>query len=341
MPRLIALGNNICHALDARTGAKPTLGTPTDIGRADNILHHDWTCTVASRPSLSSTPPTITAWGDDPLVGTLKAFDRPISRVIKTHDRPVAVLSQRRIHLPPDFAASGVEWDDVVATDLGPAVAFRRGDGVHRFPSLPDLYTGTNGVRLSHPFLHDEVTLAASEARVLLLSGAHVLELVFDARGGSGSGAEPRLVVLDAFEGLGVERVSGAPGNRFAAISAAGEGFVLDALGGVEVVRVRGGGVGDEEEAGDDDGDGDDEVADLALGGGFELVLVDAGAVWARGDSKSCLLVESLTPDAFGQLGLEGPRADAWTRVPVDGRVLALHAGRMSSLLVVADSDND
>lgn len=151
------------------------------------------------------------------------------------------------------------------------------GEGVYCFGSLSDLSTGTNGTKLSHPYLrNDEVKLAASEARVLLLSSGHVLELLFPR-----SGDEPRLVLLDAFEGLGVVRVRGGLGNRFALISEAGEGFVLDALGGVEVVRVRGGGGGDGDEG--EEGN-DDEVSDLAVGGGFELALVD-GVVWARGDS--------------------------------------------------------
>lgn len=133
MPRLIGLGNNICHALDPSASAKPTLRAPTGVGSAESIQHHDWTCTVASSRSISSTTPStsapappVAAWGDDPLVSSLRMFEGPISRILKTQDRPAALLSKRRIHLPPPWEPSTAEWDDVAATDLGPAVGFRR-----------------------------------------------------------------------------------------------------------------------------------------------------------------------------------------------------------------------
>ncbi|KAL1405110.1 hypothetical protein Q8F55_008733 [Vanrija albida] len=311
MPRLIGQGNNIAGALDPAPGAAATLRAPTDLGAAPSVQHHDWTCTV--------TPGQ--AWGEDPLAASITAFPGPIARVLTAHDRPAGLLSQRRVFLARAWRASAGEWDDAAATALGPAVGVARG-GVYHFASLADLVAGTGAQPLTHPYLAgaDSIALTAAEARVLLVArrgaASHVLQLAFSARGG------PELSVLEPFEGLGVVAVTGGPGNRFGAVTAAGEGFVLDALGGVEGVRVpRGGGEGAEEED-------EEEVAALALGAGFELALTPSG-VWARGDN------------AFGQLGLPGAAVPEWTRMPLPpGRVVGMHAGRMSAVFVVAGGDD-
>jgi hypothetical protein len=156
--------------------------------------------------------------------------------------------------------------------------------------------------------------VAATESRAAILAGGEVLEAVFDWRTG---GCAPRLEVVEELSGLGVERLVGARGNRFAVVTGAGEGYVLeDGNGGsgeVRRVELPGEGDGDvgEEEASeggeqeavgrpeedggetDDDEDGDDSdddddagITDLALGPDYEIV-ISAGAVWARGNSSS------------------------------------------------------
>lgn len=204
-------------------------------------------------------------------------------------------------------------WD-VTRKDLTPD-----GDnddaGLFTFPTL----ALSEGTRLSHPFLDiltrrgpnipsssddtspnpSGVEIVTASSRALLVVSGHAFSITFDHQG------QVQVDVVDELAGLDVRRVSGRDG-RFGVVTAAGEGYVVD--GGVERVCVRGrgedGGVGGEGEDGGvggkgDEGEGiegqdgpgderrasDDEVEDLAVGGGF-LMAVVWGSLWVKGDSE-------------------------------------------------------
>lgn len=159
-----------------------------------------------------------------------------------------------------------------------------------------------------HPLLSDDLRMYATHTKVLLVTTpAHLLEITFDRKDG-----QPRIDLVEDLEGLGVYCVS-AGGDRFGVVTSAREGYILSD----EVERI----------------DLDADIADIALGDGFEIVVLVTGDMLVRGDSESCLGLSDA--DSFGQLGLPQSRVDDWTRLDLQYPVKRVYAGRFSVLIDV------
>lgn len=329
---LLGLGNNVNGALNLGPtrghcptptdstfpGAPGHLSSPKPQGADGTVLFHDWTCTVVRLGSM------VTAWGNDPVVDELKsmrrdsiakdprgAFTGGIVKILPQHDRPAGIFNGGRVLLlcgvPSRSSRTAADaeaeyerpiWDDAAVTDVGVTIASDKDGGVYAFRSLAALSTGTTaedgGVPLTHPLLDGRrrVSVYTTESRALLKVGDEILELGLDLPGlekAEFSEWRPSLIVVDELSGLGVKRVVSGKGNRFGVVTDAGEAYLLTREG-VERVDLK----GIKGRYSDDPDCDPPSVVNMAIGDGFELVMLDPeygdgvhdAKVYGRGKSE-------------------------------------------------------
>lgn len=274
--------------------------SPRTTDGATEVLHHGWSCTVLRTSS------GIEISGHDPLVPSLRSLTESlnIDKVVTRDGRPAAVLAQGGVYLPP-WTRVGEEYGDVAATSFG--VLATRDSQVYYFPSLSAL--DSPGEHIPIP-TKGTPSIYATETRALILAGGTVFELRFKYRD---SPSTYTIHAVDELAGLNVTVFPGR-GDRFGAVSEAGEAFVLEPHG-VEAL----------------DWPGEDALGVYPLEG-YILVTCDDG-VWARGNSEWFTLVAEA--DDFGQLGLgHCDKVKGWVR-SVEGRVKQVAAEASSALVLV------
>ncbi|WVQ77460.1 hypothetical protein IAR50_007146 [Cryptococcus sp. DSM 104548] len=176
-----------------------------------------------------------------------------------------------------DGTRSECLWEDVVVTELGATYGYRKGEGLFYYNSLNDLLHNHNPFGpFKHPVLRQDTPLKlyAAESTVYVLAqqgSSHVLEAV-DAR------ALPpalrhtcqdpvQIQLVEELEGLGVNSIVPGSSNRFAALTEAGDAYILSPRMHLELIDVG------------------DDVRLVGVGSDFDVVVTE-DKVFVRGLSK-------------------------------------------------------
>ncbi|ODN99203.1 hypothetical protein I350_07362 [Cryptococcus amylolentus CBS 6273] len=275
--RLIAFGNNVCQQLHDG----PLMTMPTDVTRAFGdcieILWWGWNATVyqnASGMLLGRGVPK-------PLVHEEGGRDqvdaaRPVKILGCTH--PQAFLNADGYVVAMENGTTSIRsWDDVVVTELGACYAYQKGLGVFYFDTLNHLLLDHNPFGpFKHPLIRQDTPLKlyAAESTVYFLTQhgtCHVLEAI-DARAlppalRSTCQDPVQIQLVEELEGLGVTRIVPGSSNRFAALTEAGDAYILAPKIGLELLDVG------------------DDVRLVGVGSDFDVV-VTKDKIFVRGSSE-------------------------------------------------------